>query len=268
MNLVLAVALLTVGFSVGRWVPTFMTFEEMEQASTRGEIHLVMGVLIDEVMSSGGAAKAGIPAKSLLRSINGLPVTRLEDVLKIQEGKTRVTYEVSRVTGRSVSDTVEEFSVTLAQGKSGVSVVPFALELSAPAHSVVQAFLLAMREARIMTVQTVIGIGNLFSSLAMTGTVPEGIAGIVGIAQLTHVSVQEGFMHYLRLVALLSLSLAVLNVLPFPALDGGRVLFVLAEAIRRRPLNRRLEVVTNAVGFTILILLIVLITFHDIVSLF
>ncbi|MBM3231665.1 site-2 protease family protein, partial [Candidatus Peregrinibacteria bacterium] len=201
MNLVLAVALLTVGFSVGRWVPTFMTFEEMEQASTRGEIHLVMGVLIDEVMSSGGAAKAGIPAKSLLRSINGLPVTRLEDVLKIQEGKTRVTYEVSRVTGRSVSDTVEEFSVTLAQGKSGVSVVPFALELSAPAHSVVQAFLLAMREARIMTVQTVIGIGNLFSSLAMTGTVPEGIAGIVGIAQLTHVSVQEGFMHYLRLVA-------------------------------------------------------------------
>ncbi|MBM3230787.1 site-2 protease family protein, partial [Candidatus Peregrinibacteria bacterium] len=66
----------------------------------------------------------------------------------------------------------------------------------------------------------------------------------------------------------LSLSLAVLNVLPFPALDGGRVLFVLAEAIRRRPLNRRLEVVTNAVGFTILILLIVLITFHDIVSLF
>ena len=116
--------------------------------------------------------------------------------------------------------------------------------------------------------QTVKGIGHLVSSLVTRATVPEGITGIVGIAQLTHTSVQEGFMTYLRLVALLSLSLAALNILPFPALDGGRLLFVLIEVIARRPINRRFEVTTNAVGFGLLLLLIGLITYHDIARLF
>jgi regulator of sigma E protease len=57
-------------------------------------------------------------------------------------------------------------------------------------------------------------------------------------------------------------------VLPFPALDGGRLLFVLIEAVSRRPMNRHFEAVTNAVGFSFLILLILLITFYDILRLF
>jgi len=116
--------------------------------------------------------------------------------------------------------------------------------------------------------QTVIGIGHLFRSLAVTGTVPDGIAGFVGIARLTHASVQAGLMAYLRLVALLRLSLAVLNILPFPALDGGRLLFVFAELIGRRPINRRFELVTNTFGFVFLIAVLLLITFNDVLSLF
>ena len=71
---------------------------------------------------------------------------------------------------------------------------------------------------------------------------------------------------YLRLVALLSLSLAVLNVLPFPALDGGRLLFVLGELVFRR-YNRRVEMVTNTVGFGFLLLIILLVTLYDILRL-
>lgn len=268
MNLLLAIILLTVGFSFGGWVPTFTSFEDMEAAAARGEIHLQMGVLIDDVSLGGGAATAGVPARSVLRSINGSTVTRLNDVTTLQEGKSRATYVISRIQGNEILEETEEFTVTLASGKSGVVIVPFPLELSAPDYSVLKSFLLAFRETRIMTVQTVFGIGKLFTSLVSSGKVPEGIAGIVGIAQLTHSSIQQGFMQYLRLVALLSLSLAVLNVLPFPALDGGRVLFVLIEWITRRPVNRRLELVTNGVGFMVLLALIILITFHDIVRLF
>jgi regulator of sigma E protease len=119
-----------------------------------------------------------------------------------------------------------------------------------------------------MTKQTVIGLKQLVVTLVTRARVPEGITGIVGIAVLTHGSVESGFMSYLRLVALLSLSLAILNVLPLPALDGGRLLFVLIEAILRRPLNRRFEVMTNALGFVFLISLIVVITFNDIAHLF
>lgn len=74
-------------------------------------------------------------------------------------------------------------------------------------------------------------------------------------------------MVYLRLVALLSLSLAVLNILPFPALDGGRLVFVCVEALFRRT-HRRLEFVTNTVGFAVLIFVILLVTFYDVFRLF
>jgi regulator of sigma E protease len=105
-------------------------------------------------------------------------------------------------------------------------------------------------------------------SLFMRTGVPEGITGVVGIVVLTHDSVQEGFMHYLRLVALLSLSLAIFNILPFPALDGGRLMFVLYEAIARRPAPRHFEMTVNAIGFGLLLLLIAIITYHDIARLF
>ena len=177
-------------------------------------------------------------------------------------------YVVSRIEAGKVLEETERYSVALSDGKAGIVIIPYPLELSSPDRNIGTSFMLALREVKVMTSQTVIGIGKLFGSLASTGKVPEGISGIIGIAQLTHGAVQEGITHYLRLVALLSLSLAVLNVLPFPALDGGRLIFVLVEWITRRPVNRTLEVTTNAVGFIVLILLILLITFNDIVRLF
>jgi regulator of sigma E protease len=265
MNFVLAFVLLTVGFSVGRWIPTYFSLSDMEEHAARGIIDVKFGVLIDQVVSGEGAAVAGIPEKSILLRVDGTPVTRAEEVAPLQEGKDRVTYTVL-----SPAEGVGErtFTVTLKDGRAGVGVATFPRELSAPLRGFQASSLLALRESWIMTEQTVLGIRLLFSSLARTGQVPQGITGIVGIAQLTYTSVQAGFMTYLRLVALLSLSLAILNVLPFPALDGGRLLFVLIEAVSRRPMNRHFEAVTNAVGFSFLILLILLITFYDILRLF
>jgi regulator of sigma E protease len=268
MNLLLALVIFTIGFSGANWVPTYTTLEQMEEAGRSGEIHLVMSVLIDEVISGGGAAKIGVPKQSILRSINGTDIASISQVSLMQEGKQRVAYGVSSFTDGVVGEEVTSFTVSLRDGKSGIVIVPYPLELSAPDRNVVTGFVLALRESQVMMVQTVKGIGTLVFSIVSTGKVPEGIAGIVGIAQLTHGAVQEGFMHYLRLVALLSLSLAALNVLPFPALDGGRLIFVLVEWISRRPVNRTFEVTTNAVGFVFLLLLILLITFNDIVRLF
>jgi regulator of sigma E protease len=117
-------------------------------------------------------------------------------------------------------------------------------------------------------VQTVRGMGALFLSVLRSASVPKEVTGIIGIAHLTYASVQEGVGTYLRLVALLSLSLAALNVLPFPALDGGRLLFVLLECFWRKPSSRRIELTINMVGFSVLIGLIVLVTFYDILRLF
>lgn len=265
MNFLLAVFILTIGFSFWNWIPTFTSIESMEAAAERGVIDLTLGVRIEQVISGGAAAKVGVPEGSILAAIDGQTVVYPGDVSVLQEGKKRVVYTL--LTGDALNEE-QEFRITLDEGKSGVAISAFPLELNAPNRSIFTGFALSIRESWVMTKQTAIGMGKLFVSLASTGRVPEGITGIVGIAQLTHASVQESFMTYLRLIALLSLSLAALNILPFPALDGGRLIFVLAEAISRRPVNRTFELATNGIGFLLLIALILLITYHDIVRIF
>lgn len=266
MNFILAFALLTVGFSVGRWVPNFYaSIEELKAAAAAGEIYLETGVYITDVLPGSPAAKAGVVKDTAIKSVDGIAVAEPQDVIKLQEGKTQVQYVL--LEGKDKA----ERTVTvrgLENGKSGIGISPFAAKLSAPKRSVLKAVELAGRETVFMTIQTVKGITNLISSLATRAHVPEGITGIVGIAVLTYSSVQEGLMTYLRLVALLSLSLAILNVLPLPALDGGRLLFVLVEMVIRRPLNQQFELITNAVGFFLLIGLIIIITFNDVIHLF
>ena len=267
MNLLLAFLILMYGFSAGQWIPTFSTIDDIRTAEEAGIVHVdTYTVFIDHVISGGGAAQVGVPEQSILHSIDGVEVTDSNQVVSFQEGKNRVEYVV--FTGEDFS--VEEvFTVPLNDdGLAGVSIQPFARGLTSPVHSPAIGALLAFREVRVMTVQTVLGIGHLFGSLARRGQVPEGVTGLVGIAQLTHDSVQEGLATYLRLVALLSLSLAVLNILPFPALDGGRLIFVLAEFVSRRPVNRRFELAVNGFGFAFLLLLILVITFYDIIRLF
>ncbi len=264
MNFLLAILIFLFGFSYGRWIPTYLSLEEMEHAAEVGEISMTLGVVIAEVTAGGGAAKAAIPAGSLLKSVDDREVMHPGDVVTYQEGKKTVRYVV--LTGKNL-DQPQTFDVPVDDGKTGVSLRAVPRELSAPLRGPLTATRLALRETKVVTVQTVYGIFKLFSSLARTGRVPEGVTGIVGIAQLTYTSVQEGFMVYLRLVALLSLSLAVLNILPFPALDGGRLLFVVAEAIFQTK-DRRVEMITNTIGFGILLLVILLVTFYDVLRLF
>lgn len=264
MNFLFAMIIFTFGFSVGHWIPTYVSFEEMQAANARGDIHFSPGVVIDQVMPGGMALKAGVPAGSVLVKVDDTEVALPSEVTKLQEGKTSVLYTLLVGTEKKQ----KSIRVSVVGGKTGVGLRPYARELSAPNRSLPAAVWFAFREGKVMTEQTFVGLGTLVMSLTEQGKVPEGITGIVGIAELTHESVQEGWMTYLRLVALLSLSLAILNVLPFPALDGGRLLFVLIEGVIRKPLNRRFEMTTNAVGFIVLILLIVIITFHDVIRLF
>ncbi len=91
---------------------------------------------------------------------------------------------------------------------------------------------------------------------------PVGIVGIVG--DVSHL----GFVYLLQFTAIISLNLAVINLLPIPALDGGRLLFVLIEAIKRSPIKPQVANTLNAVGFILLILLMLVVTFNDVLRLF
>jgi regulator of sigma E protease len=85
---------------------------------------------------------------------------------------------------------------------------------------------------------------------------------------MTHVVVNEGLVSVLRFVALLSLSLGVINILPFPALDGGRLLFLVVEFIIGRRVNQRLESFIHGISYFLIMFLILMVTYSDVLKLF
>lgn len=93
-------------------------------------------------------------------------------------------------------------------------------------------------------------------------TGPIGIVGLVGDAS------KLGFVYILSFTALISINLAVINLLPLPALDGGRLLFVAIEAITRRPINPKIASAVNGFSFAFLVILMIIITYRDITRLF
>jgi len=100
--------------------------------------------------------------------------------------------------------------------------------------------------------------------LVFHGTVPKDVAGPIGIFQITGVVAQSGLLNILQFMGILSVNLAVINILPLPALDGGRLVFIIYEAITRRKPKPSFEQWVNTAGMAFLLLLIVLITINDI----
>lgn len=99
----------------------------------------------------------------------------------------------------------------------------------------------------------------------ITGGVSADILGPIGIASLTGDMVAQGFLQVVWFIALLSINLAIINILPFPALDGGRLLMLGIEKFKGSPVNQKIEHTIHATGFVILIVLMVLVTWRDIV---
>jgi len=125
-----------------------------------------------------------------------------------------------------------------------------------------------MRLDLLMTKNTAVGLYTLVSE-AISGkgsftsvTGPVGMVGIVGDAY------QFGFVYLLSFAALISINLAIINLLPFPALDGGRLFFLLIEKIKGSRINPKITDTANMIGFYLLIFLMLIITYHDVIKLF
>jgi regulator of sigma E protease len=119
-----------------------------------------------------------------------------------------------------------------------------------------------------MTENTVKGFGALISETLRGHGSLEGISGPVGMVGIVGNAYQFGFAYLLSFVALISINLAIINLIPFPALDGGRIFFLLIEKIKGSRLNPKIANMVNMIGFSILILLMLFITYHDVIKLF
>ncbi len=116
--------------------------------------------------------------------------------------------------------------------------------------------------------QVVLGLGVFFGQILAGDPDLSQVTGPVGIVGLVGDVSQLGFVYLLSFTAIISLNLAVINLLPFPALDGGRLVVVMIEAIIRRRLNAKVLNWVNGIGFSLLILLMVAVTVHDVLKFF
>lgn len=118
-----------------------------------------------------------------------------------------------------------------------------------------------------MTVSIAEGLGGFLRQI-FTGTANfSGVAGPIGIVGLGASAVHEGFAATVILTSLISINLALINLLPVPGLDGGRLLFIAIEAVIRRPISERLSLGLTVAGFALLITLMLVISYHDVIRL-
>ncbi|HOV98155.1 MAG TPA: RIP metalloprotease RseP [Bacteroidota bacterium] len=206
------------------------------------------------------AAKAGMAAGDTILAVNGNPVhfSALSEIIQKNAGK-----EIT-ITWKHQNEIKEAKVTPTEEGRIGVM-----LEMGYTGPQVHENY--GLIEALPISIREVYGTTKLFLvniSQIIVGKVSfsKSVGGPIKIAQLANRSAESGAVSFLGFVALLSVSLALLNILPFPGLDGGHLMFVLFEAIFRRPVPDKVKIVLQQVGITLLLVLMIFVIYNDIVN--
>jgi regulator of sigma E protease len=141
-------------------------------------------------------------------------------------------------------------------------------DAGSPAMPIYKAAVEAVREVWFIVVMSLTAFGTLLAGIFTHGSVSADVMGPVGILNTAKHTGALGLVYLLRLMGLISVNLAVLNLMPFPALDGGRILFLAIERVIRRKLPQNAEAWVNVAGFGLLLLLILVITVRDVGRIF
>jgi len=254
MNVLLAAVLFSIGSMMG--IPKAINGVDSNATITDKNIQIV------EILPGSPAKEAGFQMADILLSIDG---NEFEKVSGVQEyvnshANRELAYKIKRGNEiKTIEVTPEELEGTDRQG-IGVALVSTGL-VKYPFFTAIWE---GIKTTGILLVGIVIALFGLLKDLIIGESVGSGVAGPVGIAVLTGQMAEMGIVYLLQFTALLSVNLAIINFIPFPALDGGRVLFLLIEKIKGSPIKKETEAIFHNVGFALLLLLILVITFNDI----
>ena len=228
--------------------------------------NLVTGqVIIKEVAPNSPAARAGIESGDTLLSINEKPVHNIGDVhryIQLNLGK-----EVTFLVEHNDSTTEHVQVIPRWRPPEGQGAIGVEVNMSNPTVTrQYEPFWRAIPMGASECIETYVLFKNAILSLLIGATSLELVAGPVGIAQITGEVAKAGISPLLEFAAFLSINLAILNILPLPALDGGRIVFVLLELVRRgKRIAPKTEGLVHFIGFAMLITVILIITYQDII---
>lgn len=258
MNMVLASVLLSIGFLVG--LPSGLDEGVPAGARVRNR-----ELAITTVVAGSPADRVGLKMNDIILTLDGQAFTSAASARAhiAASGLSGVLTQFRGEDGFVKNATlVAEDLPTVGIHGVGVGLVSTGLVSFSFPLAVWHGFGAAGR----MFVDVLTAFGTLIRNLIVIHNPGGDLAGPVGIAVMTGQAASMGFVYLLQFVAVLSVNLAVVNLLPFPALDGGRIVFVLYEWIRRRPASARLESIVHGLGFVTLMAIILLVTFNDILK--
>ena len=224
---------------------------------------LVVGIIgfttttVDEVSKDSPAYEAGILSGDEIKSIDGSSIQQWGDISKA----------VSDFEGESISVTVErggeerQLSLVPAAGEDGRYIIGITSDIS---HNPFKAVIEGAKATWNMTVTMFDTLAQLF-----TGKLgADNLSGPVGMVQMVSETSQYGFWYYGFLTALICLNLAIINLLPLPALDGGRIIFVLYTMLTGKQVSQKVEGTIHLVGLALLFTLMIYVTFNDVIRIF
>ncbi len=236
-------------------------------------------IIIATVAKGSPAEKTGITPVSQIISVNGVGVSKMDYFLKvIKENKGKkivLEWQDLKTNKKSVSILVPRINPPKNEGALGISFFPsqtINMNYDTPAQKVLSGF---THPTNLMVYNYVILKQLVSSAIAQRNVelLSQGVSGPVGIATVVSAvldipNLREKILELLNLAGILSISLAFFNVLPIPGLDGGRLFFILAEGIFGVKMSLKVEGYVNTIGMAFLFLLIILITYKDIMQQF
>jgi len=260
-NILLAWILISWGFMIG--LPT--SEEALPRGGTLHNPQVTVTQVFEESPAEKGGLRVGDRIAVLGSGAEAIPPRTIGDVqnfIAVSSGK-EIDLQIVRGSEEHVISVIPENGVVPERAAIGVSLDVIG-KATLPLHR-------ALAQGAILTGQltqaTTVAILGFIKTLFIGQGSFDDVLGPVGIVKTGIVAnaIDFGFVYILTLTALISINLAIINMIPFPALDGGRLLFLLIEAIKRSPINPKVATAANGVGFVLLMLLMVLITYHDIV---
>ncbi len=257
MNFLLAYVLLMLGFWFGM-APLALDLKAL------GEGEYQSKVIVLDVVKGSPAETAGIKSGDTIVSVGGTQITLVSQLQSILAAKTSAKIIVER-DEKPVALTV---ATKAEDGKRIIGVLIDEVVASVkytwwkvPYYALLD-FILLVKQIAAALVAFVV---HLFT----TASIQESVSGPVGIAKVTSEAVKLGWLYTLQLVAFLSVNLGLINIVPFPALDGGRLIFILLEMGRGgKKVSKKVENAIHSLGFILLLALIFAVTYRDIIHLF
>lgn len=216
--------------------------------------------VVTEVVDNGAASAAGLQAGDLVTAINGQPIStwqELSDKVRVSAGQ-QLALAVER-NGQELAINVTPKQVK--DEESGKSVGQIGIMYQSPFEkNPIKAFQYGVEK----TYDTTILIFQLLGKLITGQFSIDHLSGPVGIYKTTEEVATYGFFNLMSWAGILSINLGIMNLLPLPALDGGRLLFFGFEAVRGKPIDRQKEGLVHFVGIVLLMILMVVVTWNDI----